>query len=275
MDTKNADKTPQKEPQKAKERQFVDPAQSSRGGVGGFLETMMRRSKNLLHILLVVPLYAIGCTVIGLAVVPAVMVMRAILQLTADSSFFVSSWAIGAGAVATIFLTGISMMFVLPFTNFLFLFGKRLKPWRGPYYSLEAIRWYIHNGVLYMLRYSFLEFFTPSPMAVLFYRMMGMKIGRGTIINSTCISDPSLITLGQKVTIGGSATIVGHYGQGGYLVLAPVEIGDGATIGLRATVMGGATIGKNARVMAHSVVLPKTQIPEGETWGGVPAQKIG
>lgn len=274
MNSNNAAKMPQEESKKTKDRQFVDPSVSNRGGIGGQLETMMRQSKNLLHILLVLPLYAIGCAIIGLAVVPAVMLMRLLLQLTADSSFFISSWAIGGGAVATIFLTGVMMMFVLPLANLMLLFGKRLKPWRGPYYSLEAVRWYIHNGVLYMLRYTFLEFFTPSPMAVLFYRMMGMKIGRGTIINTTCISDPSLITLGKKVTIGGSATIVGHYGQGGYLVLAPVEIGDGVTIGLRATVMGGATIGKNARVMAHSVVLPKTQILEGETWGGVPAQKI-
>lgn len=103
---------------------------------------------------------------------------------------------------------------------------------------------------------------------------MGMKIGRGTIINSTHISDPSLIEIGDKVTIGGSATLVGHYGQGGYLVLAPVKIGDRATIGLKATIMGGVQVGAGAKIMPHSVVLPKTIIPDNETWGGVPARKI-
>jgi acetyltransferase-like isoleucine patch superfamily enzyme len=103
---------------------------------------------------------------------------------------------------------------------------------------------------------------------------MGMKIGEGTLINSSHLSDPSLIEMGRKVTLGGSVTIVAHYGQGGFLVLAPVKIGDKATIGLRAILMGGVTIGEGAKILPNSVVLPKTQVPAGETWGGVPARKI-
>ena len=33
-----------------------------------------------------------------------------------------------------------------------------------------------------------------------------------------------------------------HYAQGGYLVIAPVKIGAGATIGLRAVIMGGVEV---------------------------------
>jgi acetyltransferase-like isoleucine patch superfamily enzyme len=163
-------------------------------------------------------------------------------------------------------------MIILPILNHV-LVGS-LKEWKGPYYSLEAIRWYIHNGILYMLRYSFLEFVTPSPFSLWFYRAMGMKIGESSVINSTHISDPSLVSLGSKVTIGGSATIVAHYGQAGFLVLSPVLIEDEVTIGLRATVMGGAKIRRGAKILPNSVVMPKTEVPAGEIWGGVPAQKI-
>ena len=104
--------------------------------------------------------------------------------------------------------------------------------------------------------------------------MMGMKIGKGTVINTTYISDPSMISLGEKVTLGGSVTIVGHYGQAGLLIISPVKIGNNCTIGLKCSVMGGATIGDNVKIMPHSVVMPKTTIPDGEIWGGVPAQKI-
>lgn len=258
-----------------RDRNFVDPSKSHRGGIGGAFETLMRRFKTILHIAMIVPLYIIGCGIIGVAVMPAVGLMHWVIEATDPHPYLIfKTWALGSAIVASVFLTGVGMIFVLPLANFLLLFGRKLKPWRGPYYSLEAIRWYIHNGILYMLRYSFLELFTPSPLAILFYRLMGMKIGRGSVINSTHLSDPCLVTLGNKVTIGGSAAIVAHYGQAGYLVLAPVEIGDGATIGLRATVMGGAKVGKNARIMAHSVVLPKTVVPDGETWGGVPAVKL-
>jgi acetyltransferase-like isoleucine patch superfamily enzyme len=163
-------------------------------------------------------------------------------------------------------------LLIVPLINF--CLRMSLRPWRGPYYSLEAIRWYIHNGLTYLPRFTFLDFVTPTPFNLMFYRLMGMKIGRGTAINTTFISDPSMIVLGDKVTIGGSVTLIAHYGQGGYLVLAPTVIGDRVTIGLKATVMGGVTIGEGAKIMPNSVVLPKTVIAPGETWGGVPAVKI-
>ena len=103
---------------------------------------------------------------------------------------------------------------------------------------------------------------------------MGMKIGDRVEINTTNISDPGLITLEDGVTIGGSATIIAHYGMGGYLIIAPVLIKKGATIGLRAIVMGGVEIGENAKILPNSVVLPKSIVPAGETWAGIPAKKI-
>lgn len=256
----------------------LDPLASQRGGLAGAFETLMRRFKTLLHIALILPLYLVGCAIIGLAVAPGVLLVALASRLNQPIDgalgLFLQAWLVGAAIVAAIFLSGFLLVLILPLTNFVLLWGGKLKPWRGPYYSLEAIRWYIHNGITYVLRYTLLEFFTPSPIAVLFYRLMGMKIGRGTVINSTALSDPSLVSIGEKVTIGGSVTIVAHYGQAGFLILAPVVIGDGATIGLRASIMGGAKIGSNARVMAHSVVLPKAEIPEGEIWGGVPAVKL-
>ncbi len=257
-----------------KSNTVLDPMKSSRRGLGGFFETLLRRFKTVLHIGLIVPLYVFGCVVIGLAVAPGLLLIRWIDSLFLGTSPFISAWASASAVVAAIFMTGFFLVFVLPAANFILLFGGRLKAWRGPYYSLEAIKWYIHNALTYVLRYTLLEFYTPSPIAVLFYRLMGMKIGNGAVINTTAISDPSLITIGSKVTIGGSVTIVGHYGQSGFLVLAPVWIGDGATIGLKASLMGGVKVGAGARVMAHSVVLPKTEIGEGETWGGVPAVRI-
>lgn len=270
-----------------RQKTTLDPLKSHRGGFAGLFETLLRRFKNLLHIVMIVPLYIFGCVVIGLAVAPgAAMVAWTVIETRRfDFSFIgvergdvawwaIQGWAGGAAVVGAIFLTGICLVFVLPAANFVLLWGGRLKPWRGPYYSLEAIRWYIHNGITYVLRYSLLEIFTPTPIGVLFYKLMGMKIGKGTVINTTAISDPSLIRIGEKVTIGGSVTIVAHYGQAGFLVLSPVEIGTGATIGLRASIMGGVKIGSNARIMPHSVVLPKTVIPEGEVWGGVPAVRM-
>ena len=123
-------------------------------------------------------------------------------------------------------------------------------------------------------RLSFLDFISATPYITLYYRLMGMKIGHNVTINTTAIADPSLIELGDRVTLGGSCGIMAHYAQGGFLVIAPVRIGAGATIGLRAIIMGGVTVGEKAKVLAGSFVLPKTEIPAGETWGGIPAVKV-
>ena len=178
----------------------------------------------------------------------------------------------GLALAASYFTYGLTLLLVAPALNL--VLGGRLRPYRGSAVSLAALRWYVHCTLTLVVRYSFLEFVTPSPFAQLYYRLMGMKIGRHVTINSTAIADPSLIEMEDGVTIGGSASIMAHYAQGGYLVVAPVRLRAGGTIGLRAIVMGGVEVGEKAKVLAGSFVLPNTRIPAGETWAGIPAQRI-
>ena len=100
-------------------------------------------------------------------------------------------------------------------------------------------------------------------MNILFYRMMGMKIGKNVHLNTTNISDPCLIEIGDKVTIGGSAHIIAHYASKGYIIVDRVKIGKGATVGLKATIMGDVEIGEQAAIGPHEVILPKSRIPAG------------
>jgi hypothetical protein len=253
-------------------RAYVDPLESNRGGIGGAFETLLRRFKNLIHMLMIIPVYLLGCVTLGIAAAPGFWLYDQLRGWLGEPASWIKYPAIGSFAAMGFFVYGFTLLLVVPFINF--CLQTNLKPWRGPYYSLEAIRWFIHNGLTYLPRFTFLDFVTPTPFNLMFYRLMGMKIGRGTAINTTFISDPSMIVMGDKVTIGGSVTLIAHYGQGGYLVLAPTVIGNEVTIGLKATIMGGVTIGEGAKVMPNSVVMPKTVIPAGETWGGVPAVKI-
>ncbi len=219
------------------------------------------------------PFMALAIVVAGLALGAAVFVYQ---HLFAGPLSEMSTWlvypATGLALATSYFAYGLSLLVIAPALNF--LLGGRLKPYRGSAVSLTALRWYVHCTMTLVVRYSFLEFVTPSPFAQLYYRLMGMKIGRNVTINSTAIADPSLIEMEDNATIGGSASILAHYAQGGYLVIVPVRICNGATIGLRAVVMGGVEVGAKAKVLASSFVLPNTKIPPGETWAGIPAQKI-
>lgn len=250
----------------------LETTSSEHSGLKGLFEKTLRKFKTLMHITTMTPLYFLGCLLMGLCFAPGIWTFRTIHQLIENQNQWIQNFGYGFAIAAAYFMYGFSLIFLAPLTNKI-LVGK-LKEWRGPYYSFESVKWFIHNGLTYLVRFTFLEFATPSPLNILFYKMMGMTIGKGVTINSTWISDPSLIELSDKVTIGGSVTMVAHYGQGGLLVIAPIKIGVGCTIGLKATIMGGVVIGDGAKILPHSVLLPKTVVPPGETWGGVPAQKI-
>ncbi len=255
-----------------KRRRDLDKKASARGGLIGVLETTIRRYKTLSHAIATLPLYALGVVAMGLALTPAAGLFSWAMDWSAYKPFWHKA-AAGAFAVAAgYFVYGFALVVILPVMNW--MLRGNLKPFRGPYYSLGSLRWYIHNCLTYLARYTFLEFITPTPFNVMFYRAMGMKIGVDVQLNTTHISDPSLIEIGDRATIGGSATIIAHYASGGFLIIAPTKIGKGATIGLKATIMGGVEIGEYALVQPNSVVLPKTIIPAGEVWGGVPAQRI-
>ena len=229
--------------------------------------------QRLLSIVGPLPFMALAIAVAGLALGVGVFVFE---QLFSAPLAAVTSWwrypLTGLALAASYFAYGLSLLVIAPVLNF--LLGGKLDPYRGSAVSFAALRWYVHCTMTLVVRYSFLEFVTPSALAQLFYRLMGMKIGANVTINSTAIADPSLIEIEDGATIGGSASVLAHYAQGGYLVIAPVRIGAGSTIGMRAVIMGGVEVGAKAKVLAGSFVLPNTKIPAGETWAGIPAQRI-
>ncbi len=237
-------------------------AKTKKKGFYGAFESLARKFKLLSFILLMVPILVAFIFTITLAITPATFLILTAAKFLTD--FSIAYQAIGYAFAITIgyFSYGISIIFLIPL--FYFLNPLKPKPFRGPWYSIESMSWYIYNALLYIPRYSFLDFITPTPLLNLFYKMMGMKIGKNTIINTTNISDACFITLGDRVVIGGSVTIFAHYGQKGYLIVEPVVIEDDVNIGLKASIMGDVHIGKGAFVSAHAVVYPKSRIKAGE-----------
>jgi acetyltransferase-like isoleucine patch superfamily enzyme len=167
---------------------------------------------------------------------------------------------------------GLTLMATVALLNF--ILPTRCKPFKGGYYTIHALPWFLHNGLFYLVRYTFLPFATLTPFGVLFLKAMGMKIGRHAFVNTEYISDPSLIEIGDDVAVGGSVRMFAHYGGGGNLVIARVKIGDRVTLGAGACVMGDVIIEEGAVILPHSVLLPGSRVPAHATWGGVPARPI-
>jgi hypothetical protein len=239
-------------------RDDVYSTESDKKGAGGFIEKIIRKFKMVSYFIALAILYFLILLAMGISVTPGVYLFMYAHDFFADWPQILYYFSIAFSIVLGFFLYGLFMIFVIPAFNFLMPF--RVKPFRGSYFSLEAVPWYFHNAFIYVVRYTFLEFFTPTPLNILFYKMMGMKIGEHVHINTTNISDAALIEIGDKVTIGGSATIFAHYASKGFLVVEKVRIGTGATVGIKATIMGDVEIGEGVLIGPHEVVMPKSRI---------------
>jgi Hexapeptide repeat of succinyl-transferase len=248
----------------AKEQREDVLSETSRlDGAGGVLESFLRKFRTVSFIFLLTPVILMCVCMTGASLVPSIYFFTFVYNFSVGWATPLHYFAIGVAIFGGYLIYGLTLIFVVPFVNFLLPF--RVKPFRGIYYSLPAIPWYVHNALTYIVRYTFLEFITPSPLNLLYFRMMGMKIGKGCVINSSNISDPCMISLGDYVTIGGSATIFAHYGQKGYMIISPVRIGDRTTIGLKASVMGGVSVGNDCNIKPHTALLPKTEVPDNTT----------
>lgn len=234
------------------------------------IDRSIRRFKTIWYGGVVCVLYAIGATALALAAAPSIRLLLFAVERT--STPWVRAFALAFAAGAGFFLSGLLLLVIVPLYNL--LLPTRVRPFSGGYFTIAALPWYLHNGLLYLVRYTFLPFVTFTPFGIWFLRAMGMTIGRNAHINSEYVSDARLITVGDDAVIGGSVRLFAHYAGGGHLNIAPVVIGNRATIGEGATVMGDVIIGDDALVMPHAVLIPGTRVGAGEKWGGIPARRI-
>ena len=210
---------------------------------------------------------------IGIGILPGYLVFNAI-----------ESWSISAGNDGLLhslwYCIGLGMGYIagglgVVFVAGLFgaMFALRGREGRFPLRSMVTIRWGVAL-VFHRVALLFLSTIVPSMFSTFYYKMMGLKMGRGVIINSASINDAPMITLGDGVVVGGDATINGHLVEMNELVLAPVSIGKGSLIGGGSVIQPGTKIGEDAIIASRAVVPKWTEVPDGETWGGVPAKCI-
>ncbi|MFQ5699855.1 MAG: gamma carbonic anhydrase family protein [Myxococcota bacterium] len=80
----------------------------------------------------------------------------------------------------------------------------------------------------------------------------------GVIVHVTREQFPTRI--GDDVTIGHGCVVHG------------CELGNGAFLGIRATILDGAVVEGGAMVAAGALVTPGKRVPRGELWAGTPAR---
>jgi len=139
--------------------------------------------------------------------------------------------------------------------------------------------WYLCRPVIKVLYNSaFVEFAKIVPwnwLRIFLYRLMGVKLGKNVKLGKDVIIDHlygDLHKIGNNVRLDDGCYIDGHSYTIAESVFGRVVIGDNSHLEPGVHVMCGTNIGSNCTVKAKSSVLK--DIPDGETWGGVPAKPL-
>jgi acetyltransferase-like isoleucine patch superfamily enzyme len=107
-------------------------------------------------------------------------------------------------------------------------------------------------------------------------RRLGVTVGEGVSWGLEATPDvfwPELVTLEDHVIVGYDATLLCHEFLQDEYRTGEVVLRERAMLGAGAIVLPGVEIGEGAQVAANSLVAE--DVPAGETWAGVPAERVG
>lgn len=222
------------------------------------------------QVLLVFSLYLLGAFIIGASIFPGVFICYSIWSHTAGFGIIGRILILSFGLSISYFIFGLTMILLVGILRIIF----RLNLKEGEYrmFSLGSIKWYVVNSLFYLVSITFMDFILLTPIASLFYRLMGAKVGKNVQINSKFGADLSLLEIGDEAVIGGHATVICHSFERSRLILKKVTIGKKAIIGLNAVILPGCEIGDGALVAAGTVLGKNTKIEPRGVYFGVPAQ---
>lgn len=152
--------------------------------------------------------------------------------------------------------------------------GFRAREGEYPFVSAYAVHWALVGTLVSVAKRIILGLLIGQPALVVFYRLMGARIGKDVLINSTNLFDFELLEIGDDTFIGGDAVVIGHAGEGGKLKLRPVRIGKRCTVGQSSVIFPGATMEDGAVLGALSLLPKGRTLPAGSVWGGNPLVEI-
>lgn len=148
--------------------------------------------------------------------------------------------------------------------------GRRLNPGTEWYFARPTLNIYWNAIWVELIQITPNLYFRK-----LFLKILGVKFGKNFKIGKNVVFDHiygDLADIGDNVSIGNGCYIDGHSYTIGETVLGRVKIGNNVRIDDDVHIMPGVFIGDGAKILSGTSVLKN--IPNGETWKGVPAKKI-
>jgi hypothetical protein len=143
---------------------------------------------------------------------------------------------------------------------------------RAPFWSWRHFAYFFAQDCFFSWCRNPLTFCAGTVLANSILRRMGCRIGRRTIVTQPlqCF-DWNAVSFGNDCVVDGFLQL--HSFENMILKVKRAQIGDGCTVGVGATVMGGAVIERDTTLLPLSLVLKEMAMPPG-IYEGSPAELI-
>ncbi len=149
--------------------------------------------------------------------------------------------------------------------------GGNLKEGSFPLWGPTFLRWWFANRILAIAPVPFI---TGTPLAAVFLRCLGAKVGKNVTFESLDIDAPGLIEIGDDCSFENSSWLHAATVSNGLLHLRKIKVGDGCVIGVRSGVAGGGVMEDGSVLRDLGCIGRNVVIPAGEEWAGTPGRKI-
>jgi amino acid adenylation domain-containing protein len=146
----------------------------------------------------------------------------------------------------------------------------RFKPGSHPMWGGMYLRWwFVHR----LLASAPVAHITGTPLAGLYLRLLGARVGRNVTLESLEMDCPDLIEIGDDCSFENSSWIHASEIAHGELHMRPVKLADGCSVGVRSGLSGGSAMEEGASLQDLTCITAGTTVPRGEEWGGSLARK--
>ena len=224
------------------------------------------------QVLLTLLLYLIGSILMGVSLFPGLLFIQHIWSQAAGLTLVGRMLTLSLAISLAYFIYGVTLIVIVGILRIILRLNLKEGEYRLP--SLGLLKWYVVNSLFYIVSVTFMDFILLTPLASLFYRFMGAKVGKNVQINSKFGADLSLLEIGDEAVIGGHSTVICHSFERGRLILKKVKIGKKTVIGLNSVILPGCEIGDGAIVSAGAVLGKNTKVEPRDIYFGVPGQSV-
>jgi len=148
------------------------------------------------------------------------------------------------------------------------------RPLRPRFCSIYDGYFWWHERLWKVPSVTYFQAFNGTPFKNLFWRLLGVRLGRRVFDNGCIVTERTLVAIGDDCMLNAGSKIQCHSQEDGTFKSDRTTIGAGCTLGVGALVHYGVLTGDGVVLAADSFLMKGEEVPQGAQWGGNPAREI-